>query len=45
MVIGDSGFDENTSTTNFEEGWSTKSIKKMNFWKTKHLFLFWALHL
>jgi hypothetical protein len=28
MVIGDNGLDRNTLTTNFEEGWLMKSIKK-----------------
>lgn len=40
MVLGDSGFDGNTSTTDFEERWSTKSIKNLTFGKLNTFFFF-----
>jgi len=41
MVLGDSGLDGDTSTIDFEEGWSMKGIKKRAFGKLNTFFCFW----
>ncbi len=40
MVLGDGGFDKNVSMVGFEEGLSTKSIRKQAFGKVGTFFSF-----